>query len=45
MLKRLIKTPVDICKSCKGIFDLQLCYLPLSALQFKIRVKIMVERT
>jgi hypothetical protein len=36
MLKELIKTLVGLCKSCRGMLYLQLCYLSLSALQFEI---------
>jgi hypothetical protein len=32
MQKSLIKTPMSLCKSCRGLLDLQLCYLPLGSL-------------
>jgi hypothetical protein len=31
----MIKTPIDLCKSCRGFTDLQLWLLNLDALQFK----------
>jgi hypothetical protein len=40
----IIKTPVGHCKSCRGIRDLQLCYLPDSALLFKILEKSAVKQ-
>jgi hypothetical protein len=35
MPNRLVKTPVSLYKSCRGMLDLQLCLLHLGALQFK----------
>jgi hypothetical protein len=35
LLEPLIKTPVGLFKSCRGTRDLQLCYLPGTALLFK----------
>jgi hypothetical protein len=35
LLEPLIKTPIGLFKSCRGTRDLQLCYLPGTALLFK----------
>jgi hypothetical protein len=36
LLKTLTKTNVGLCESCRGVIDLQLCYLHVSALLFKL---------
>jgi hypothetical protein len=40
----LIKRPCALCKSCKGILDLQLSYSNLGALQFNFLEKTTVEQ-
>jgi hypothetical protein len=44
LLKPWIKTPVDLCKSCRGLVDLQLWYRFLSALLFKNFVILVVKQ-
>jgi hypothetical protein len=34
--KWLSKTPYALCRCCRGVLDLQLCYLPQGALQLKM---------
>jgi hypothetical protein len=44
LLKPLIKTPIGLCESCRGVTDLQLCYLHYNALLFKFLEESTVKR-
>jgi hypothetical protein len=43
--KPIIKTPITLYKTCRGIHGLQLCYLHLGALSSRFLKKILVKTT
>jgi hypothetical protein len=43
MQRWLSKTPYTLCRSCRGVLDPQICYLPHGALQLKKFEKISIK--